>query len=100
MKTTDDIYLKDLLEQDVLPALNLYNSEVDTLVDIVAYRFDDKAANSKIMYNLDTFDELSDIEEPAMKTSVANPSVVITISSPLETVAPANDQIIPSSPPL
>lgn len=67
MKTSDDIYLKDLILKDIGPSLELYNNEVLQLTKLLAYKFDDSVANNKKMYHSDTFEEVSDIEMAANK---------------------------------
>lgn len=68
LKTTDNIYLKDLLLQDVFPSLALYNERVTTLASLLIYKFPDPNANSKQLFNTDSFGLLSDIEQPDNKT--------------------------------
>jgi len=65
LKTTDNIYLKDLLEQEIFPGIAEYNSRTSALKSLFAYDFEDKNANTKKMFASDEFTELSEIEVPA-----------------------------------
>lgn len=69
MKTTDGIYLKDLLEQEIFPALALYNSRTTALQSLFAYDVEDSAANIKKMYSSDGFDEVSELAGGPVKAS-------------------------------
>lgn len=69
LKTTDNIYLKDLLEQEIFPSLALYNERVTAVTKLLVYNYDDAVANSKQMFSEDSFSKLSDIEQPDNKTA-------------------------------
>ena len=69
LKTTDNFYLKDLLEKEIFPSLALYNERVTELTNLLVYKFPDKLANSKDLYSSDDFTLLSEIEQPDTKTS-------------------------------
>jgi len=66
LKTDDDVYLKDLLEQQVFPALSIYNADVEVLSRLLAYKHEDKAANVKRLFADNSFAEISEHEVPPM----------------------------------
>jgi len=68
LKTSDSIYLEDLLEKEVFPSLALYNERQTTMVRLLAYKYQDAVANSKQLFNSDSFKRLSDIEQPGTNT--------------------------------
>lgn len=68
LKTTDGVYLKELLESEIFPALALYNERVTTLASLLIYKFPDADPNSKQMFSTDEFGLLADIEQPDNKT--------------------------------
>lgn len=63
-KTTDNIYLKDLLLQEIFPALAEYNNRTMALKELLCYEHDSAVANAKRMYNSDEFLEVGAIEQP------------------------------------
>jgi hypothetical protein len=71
LKTSDNIYLKDLLQQDLFPLLSLYNDEVLALEGLGLFnRFDDANANSKQVYASSVFKRISALEQPGMKKTM------------------------------
>jgi hypothetical protein len=68
LKTTDNIYLKDLLEQTLFPSLEAYNASVDNLAALLCYRFDDISPNQKKLFGDNSFSEISDLEVPPTKS--------------------------------
>jgi hypothetical protein len=72
LKTTDNIYLKDLLEQTIFPSLEIYNQSVDNLAAILCYRFDDAIANQKKIFADNQFVEISDMETPPNKSTISS----------------------------
>ena len=63
-KTTDNIYLKDLLEQEIYPLLETYNSEQQVIERLLCYRYDDAVANSKQLFTSSTMRLLGNLEQP------------------------------------
>jgi hypothetical protein len=70
LKTSDNIYLKDLLEQTIFPSLDIYNQSVDQLAALLCYRFDDAVANQKKVFADSAFSEISDLETPPIKSQM------------------------------
>jgi hypothetical protein len=69
LKTTDNIYLKDLLEGTIFPSLEIYNQSVDALKALLCYSFDDSVANQKKLFADNAFAEISDMETPPVKST-------------------------------
>jgi hypothetical protein len=70
LKTTDNIYLKDLLEQTIFPSLEAYNQSVEALSNILCYKFIDKIANQKKLFADNQFAEISELEVPPVKSTL------------------------------
>jgi hypothetical protein len=66
-KTSDNIYLKDLLEQTIFPLIETYNNEVTVLERLLCRRFDDSAPNSKQIFTSSVMQKLSAIQQPGMR---------------------------------
>jgi hypothetical protein len=67
MKTTDNIYLKDLLEQEIFPLISTYNEEVTAMERLLCYKYSDSVANSKQIFTSSTMKRLSALEQPGTK---------------------------------
>lgn len=70
LKTTDNIYLKDLLEQTIFPSLEMYNQSVNALTNLLCYKYDDSLANHKRLFADNQFTEISDLEAPPVKSTM------------------------------
>lgn len=63
LKTTDNVYLQDLLEKDINPSLELYNKMALVTKSLFCYDYDDLLPDKKKMYGSDTFEEVSNLEK-------------------------------------
>jgi len=70
LKTTDNIFLKDLLEQTIFPSMEIYNKSVSQLAGVLCYSFDDAVANQKKIFADNQFTEISDLETPGGKSKI------------------------------
>lgn len=70
LKTTDGIYLKDLLEGSIFPLLSLYNEEITALERLLCYKYEDAVANSKQLWISSSMKRLSALEQPGSKRTV------------------------------
>lgn len=68
LKTTDNVYLKDLLEKTIFPSLEIYNKSVDVLAGMLCYTFDDSNPNKKNLFADNQFKEIADLETPPVKS--------------------------------
>lgn len=64
LKTTDGVYLRDLLEGEVFPAIDLYNNEVSVLQRVLCYSFDSAEPTTSKVFSNDEFTRLGDLERP------------------------------------
>ena len=70
LKTTDNIYLKELLEGVLFPSLEMYNASVGALSSLVAFSYDDSVANLKKLFGDNSFTEIGDLEVPPAKSTL------------------------------
>ena len=70
LKTTDNIYLKDILSEGIQESLDLYNSRTSGIANLVAYRFDDSRSNSKKLYSSDSFSRIDELETPGTRNGI------------------------------
>ena len=66
MKTTDNIYLKDIIA-NIQDSLGLYNSRETELAKLLAYKYTDSNSQEKLIYGSDEFTEIGEIQTPGMR---------------------------------
>lgn len=72
LKTTDNIKLGDLLEQEIFPSLELYNSRQAALKQLLCYDITESSANIKKMFGTDEFTRVSDKQKGNTRTGFAS----------------------------
>jgi hypothetical protein len=70
LKTSDGIYLKDLLEQEIGPSLDLYNQRLQAVAQLLCSR-DERASSiaNDVLAN-SSFEEISEYQQPGTRDTV------------------------------
>jgi len=89
LETTDNVKLSTLLEQVIGPAIEVYNADVTTLTNLLAYSHTDADANSKKMYADNAFKRIGPLEAPPMQNTFESWNT----PQPLERFGSANKMI-------
>jgi len=70
LKTTDNIYLKDIISNGIEQSLALYNDRTLGLANLLGKRFTQANSNSKRIYSADKFTRIGEIETPGMRSEL------------------------------
>jgi len=69
LKTSDNVYLKDLLADDIESSLAEYNSRELALSRLLCKKYDDKSSQMKRTFTDDAFEEIGELQTPGMYSS-------------------------------